>query len=405
MKAAKWFRRGALILSSSASSILVPLLGLIVSALVIRLYSQRVWGAFVQVLIIVQFAVHLVAWGNREFLLRAFSRAPAGAAARWRDSLLTRLLLFIGLTPAVLLINASGLVRFMIIFWAFGLILFDAFHVLVVYHKDFLRLVVIEAAAFGLTVVYLLLAHDSIDPDAMVGLFAAVTAIKTGYFFFHYRSYAWPLPAWESTRLDLKYFGMALPFFALGFSGMLNSRVDLYAVGLLLPPAELARYQVSINMFLYLQAIAAAMVTPFIKNLYRLEIASVRRFSRRLTMIGLGITAVGTPLIYLLLKFVYGFSFPFSYFAVGYAFVVPMYYTLPIIYTLYRMERQNLVLTINLVGIGLNLALNLVLVPVLGLIGALISTTIVRWSALAVYHERGKRIHQEYEYALEPPSS
>jgi hypothetical protein len=91
--AEKWQRRLALVAASGANSLLLPLLNPLVAFLVVRLASAELWGAFVEPLVIAQFAAHVIGWGNRDYLLRAFSRDPATWAPPG-GSLVTRLALF-----------------------------------------------------------------------------------------------------------------------------------------------------------------------------------------------------------------------------------------------------------------------------------------------------------------------
>jgi O-antigen/teichoic acid export membrane protein len=80
--------------------------------------------------------------------------------------------------------------------------------------------------------------------------------------------------------------------------------------------------------------------------------------------------------------------------------VIPIYYYLPIIYIMFRMNRQRLVLVANLTGIVINLLLNIILIPSLGLIGALLSTTVVRLIVLIFYHKQGKHFLMDKKFVV-----
>jgi len=86
-------RRASPVILNAANSLLIPLLSPIVSLAVVRLAGAGLWGDLVGVLIVVQLVAHVVAWGNKEYLLRQFSFSPAHAAHAWQSSLATRLLL------------------------------------------------------------------------------------------------------------------------------------------------------------------------------------------------------------------------------------------------------------------------------------------------------------------------
>jgi hypothetical protein len=88
-------KRVLIVAANSANSLLVPLLSPLFSFLVIRLASVSLWGDFVKVLVVAQLAAHVAGWGNKDYLLRQFSRSPAQIAAAWQTNLFTRLGLFV----------------------------------------------------------------------------------------------------------------------------------------------------------------------------------------------------------------------------------------------------------------------------------------------------------------------
>lgn len=71
------------------------------------------------------------------------------------------------------------------------------------------------------------------------------------------------------------------------------------------------------------------------------------------------------------------------------------YFNQPIIYALYKGDRQIVVLWVNIMAVLLNLALNFLLLPRWGLIGAIISTTAVRWLSSTVYYLQSAGLRQK----------
>jgi O-antigen/teichoic acid export membrane protein len=403
-----WFRKKNLrrvwsILTNSFNSLLVPLFNVIISAVVIRRYSASLWGEFIQVLIVVQFAVSIVAWGNKEYLLREFSRNPGQISRHWQSSLATRLLIATAVVIFFILTVYPRNLGALFIFWGLGQLLYQSMDVIIVYRKDFPFAALIEVLSFSGMLLTITLFSEGFSLKALVTLYAAVTITKALVLFIRYRRYTLSLPK-KNLRLtgliDVHYLRLAFPFFLLSFSGMLNSRIDLYTVRFFLSAEELARYQVLINMLLYIQALAAVILTPFLKNIYRMKHKSVHRISANLFRFGIFITVPGLLAISLILTQWYGFSFSYPYYILGFLFVVPIYYYLPIIYTLFRIERQGLVLGVNFLGIAINLLMNILLIPAIGLIGALVSTTMVRFMALIIYRVQKKRILSDEFLAL-----
>ncbi|HHG83874.1 MAG TPA: hypothetical protein ENJ82_03920, partial [Bacteroidetes bacterium] len=85
-----------------------PLINVLASWWVIQQGSETIWGEFVYPMIFAGLCLHVLSWGNREFLLRAFAVHSDKSGILWRQNLVSRgALLFIAL-PAVLLSGMSA---------------------------------------------------------------------------------------------------------------------------------------------------------------------------------------------------------------------------------------------------------------------------------------------------------
>jgi O-antigen/teichoic acid export membrane protein len=383
-------RRLLLVIANSLNSLLLPLFNVLISLWVVRLTSVELWGAFVELLIVAQLGAHVLAWGNKEYLLRAFSFDPAGAVRAWQSSVLTRLALFPAFALIVMLLNWSPAQTLLLVLWTLGLALCQSFEVLIVYRRAFVVSIWIEVGTIALLLAAITVLADRLTVDALLLVFACVTLGKAAALALAFRreSFAAEDSGLRWGRLDLSYFGAALPFFLLGFSGMLQSRVDLYSVSLFLPAREVGQYQVFINFLIYLQAIANFVLTPFVKSLYRLDYGAIRQTSVRLLGLGLLVVPLGLFGVDWVLSSVYAIDVPPLFLLLGGLYVLPTYFYLPAIYSLYKADRQNIVLWVNISGAALNLLLNLFLIPRMGASGALLATTLVQWFVLACYVNR-----------------
>jgi O-antigen/teichoic acid export membrane protein len=375
----KFQRRVGLIAINSLHKGLPMLLTPLVSLLVIRQASAAVWGTFVAVLITVQLGTHLVAWGNDTYLLREFSRYPAGMADAWQSSLRTRLALFVGLALLALLLypQAAG----WIILWGLALVLHQSCAVLVTYRRDFFLAAMVELAGSAAMLTAVFFAGQAITPDWLLQLFALTTLAKAAVLLLRY----WGMVAGGCGRFQPRYFLLALPFFLLGLGGMLNSRLDLYLIAFYFPAEEVGVYQVFSSFLLYIQALAGFILLPFVKTLYRLPYTAIRQVAR--VLLGLGCFIVPTAIIALafLLDRLYGIVLSPAFFWLGGLAALPIFYTSPIIYALYKAEKQVTVLQVNLVGILTTVILNLILLPGVGLIGAVITMVVMKWLVLFIY--------------------
>ncbi len=358
----------------------------LVSLLVIRQTSAAVWGEFVAWLILVQLAAHVVGWGNDAYLLRAFSRNPAHLAEAWQSSLQTRLLLFVPLAVLCALLYPHTAVWLILL--ALGLVLHQSCAVLVTYRRDFFWAAGVELAGLGVLVTAVVYTGKSMTAAWLLRLFTLTMLSKAALLLLRYRA----MVGGKHGRVDRRYFQLALPFFLLGFGGLLASRLDLYLVTLYFPPAEVGTYQVFSTFLLYIQALAGFMLLPFVKTIYRLPHATIQRVARSLLALGCLLVPAAMFFLFFLLTHLYAIFLPPLFFWLGGLAALPIFYFSPIIYALYKVEKQTTVLLVNVGGIGTAFALNLWLLPRIGLIGAVVAMLVMKWLTLFVYHWASRRL-------------
>jgi O-antigen/teichoic acid export membrane protein len=378
----KLIRRGATVIKNSVHSLSLPFFNIFLSYLVVRLGSVALWGAFVQVLILVQLAAHIVGWGNKEYLLRAFSLNPAQISQAWQRAFWSRLVLFLPLALLLLLSGAALPRALLLSLWCLALVVNQSHEVLVVYRRDFLTATLVEGIGVAVMTTVIFQAGADNSLDNLIRLFTLVNLGKAAVWLWWYRGET--MRGWYG-RFDGRYFRRAFPFFLLGFTGMLQSRVDLYCVNFFLAEKYIGQYQVFINLLIYAQSIALFIFTPFIKSVYRLPAGAILKLALRLFLFGLVLSLPLLALAHLALARLYGFHFSTSFLLAGGLFVIPIYLYLPVIYLLYKWERQTAVVGINLVGISANLILNIALLPSVGLIGAIIASAAAQWLMLGCY--------------------
>lgn len=393
-------RRARLVATHSLNGLLLPALNVLVSLSVIRLASADLWGSFVQVLIFVQLAVHVVAWGNKDNLLRAFSLRPTAIRESWQGSLLTRSVLLLGFGAVALAFGWSPQRVLLVGVWAAGLVVAQSADVLVVFRRAFGFSILVEAAATTFLLGAVAAMGPSLTLDRLFLLFAAASLFRATAFLLRFRRLV--LLGHDGRvrltgRPDTSHFRLGFPFFLLGLSGLLQSRIDLYSVSVLRPPEDVARYQVFINLVIYVQAVANFIVLPFAKNIYRLSWASTLKMARRLFLAGIPLVLLGMVGIDLIVTHLYRFEFGWPFLVLGGLCAWPAFFYIPIIHTLYRAHAQSTVVAINLGCLMVNLLLNLYFIPRLGIIGALLATTTAQWLTLALCFAGAWTVRGRYE--------
>jgi O-antigen/teichoic acid export membrane protein len=377
-------RLGAVVLHS-LQSLVLPIFNVLISLLVIRLASVTLWGEFVQLLIVVQLGAHIAGWGNKEYLLRAFSRRPQALAEQWQTAFFTRCWLLPTFAAVMALWGWPFGWLIGVWLWGIGLFVAQSLEVLVVYQRAFLFALLVELGVTAVIVGGLLWLGGDVSVGWLIALFAGGQLGKAAVYLLYWGRM---LLGGRFGRVAPAYFALAFPFFLLGLTGMVQSRVDLYSVSYFMSPAEVGQYQVLTGLLLYIQSLANFILLPFVKLIYRLEAAVIHKISLRLFLVGLLLVPPAVLLTGWLLRHVYQFDVSPLLLLVGGLHVLPIFYTLPIIYALYKADLQRQVLLVNAVNVALNLVLNIVWIPRWGLLGALLSTALTSWLTFLFYASR-----------------
>ncbi len=391
MNYSRLLKRLWLIVISSANTLVAPVLNIAVSLLVVRLSAVETWGSFVAVLIIVNLINHLLYWGNREFLLREYSKTPGSIAQIWQQNISSRSVL---LLPAFLVAGFLPLSSYGIlaaIGWIMAALLLQSFEALVIYSRRFTTSLFIEISGLALLLFGIFALQTDISSELLTFLFAATMAMKALLTILVFRRDILPNFTWAFSK---RHITAAVPFLILGLSGMLQSRTDLYLVTALMSGSETGFYQILINMLIYLQTIAAFILQPFLKNIFRLPQKALYKLTLRLTAAGMLIVAFAVPLLALFIRWLYQFDITNEHVILGMLFVLPIYVYLPLIYKHYKEERTTQVVIVNLLGIMANAVGTYLLIPSYGISGALAGSAVSQWLMAAAYLSselRGRR--------------
>jgi len=350
--------------------------------LIIRFTSVKLWGEFVQILIFVNLANHILYWGNREYLLKVFSKTPAKIQNNWQSSLVSRIPLLVLFVILTLLINFSVNVKVYILVWGFSLFIYRSFEVLIIYYKRFFFLLMIEIFGAGIFVICFLFINSNLDLESLILIFAFQVLLKSIWISIYFKK---DLLSKYVAKLNYNILLKAFPFFLVSISGMLHTRIDLYCVAYFLNEIEVGTYQVYINLFIYIQAFSAFILTPFLKDLYRLPSKIIEKISRTLFVIGLIIVVPALFFVHFILNIIYHLHVSLPYFIFGAIYILPAFYYAPKVYSLFNNNYQIKVVMVTCYGIFLNLILNIFLINQIGMLGAIISSATVQLLVLVAF--------------------
>lgn len=391
LNGAKIRRRLTLVSANSAHNLLLPVLNIFISLLVIRFASKELWGKFVYVLILVNFATHILHWGNKDYLLREFSFNPTAMGTLWQTSLLSRLPLLSLFIPVVVFLNFPLEIKLSLILWVFFAFIFQSFDVLIIFRHKFKTALFLDIIVLFILIICIIIFRNVLSRDFLILLFTMQFLVKMLCMGFLFNK---GLFGELVGRFNPAFLTMALPFFMVGFSGMLTSRMDLYCVAFFLSENEVGQYQVFMNLLLYLQGLASFIITPFIKYFYRFPANTIKKTVSLMAVVGIVINIPAIAAVYFVILYYYCFAFSADMFIIAYVFIIPVYFYIIKVQVLFRNYRQKIVVFLCLYYSVINLILNFFLIPIWGIKGALISSTMVQWLLLLSYSVIVKRLQK-----------
>lgn len=360
---------------SAALNLLPSLTNLLAAWMVVHFASDQVWGSFVSIQLFVGLALHVLSWGNRDFLMRIFSTASPDSAVAWKTVFFSRgALLFIAL-PVLLLAYPPQFAAIVLLWLLLGAFR-QSFDVVVTFRRDFTFGAMVELMAGIFTLGAIFLMRAQLGHDLLAIIFAASQGLRLVPFLFKYGREFLVGPA---PSIHFLYFQRALPFFLLGFASLLVGRMDLYCLAAMQSPqgivteATVGDYQIWTGLIVYLQSVAAFLVQPLIKYLYRLPLKSVWKLTGKMLLWGSCMIAAGLPVIWLLLTYWYRIEVNAAMYWLVIPYVLPVYAMAAPIFYLYRMQAQQFVLISNGAAMLINLAVGLVLIPRYGMVGAMVA--------------------------------
>jgi O-antigen/teichoic acid export membrane protein len=355
---------------ASAAQAVAPAASGVISLAAVRTAGVETWGGFLAAMVLVNLVAQVAAFGSREHLLRAFSRDPSGIRSAWQRNVAARAWLLLP-GPCVFLAAGWSLgATALLVAWLAGVFVTRSHDPVIAYRRAFTVGLAIELGATAATTAAILALGGSLTVEALIAIHAAVAVGRAGILAAWFGVAAVPrrLP-----RLDIPELRAGWRFFALTFSGAVQSRVDLYVVAALLPAAALGEYGVLTGFVAIGQSLAAAVLTPIVPALYRLPRSRVVRVAVRTVAFGVPVTLAGTGAIWLGLELLYGIDLPRLAVAAAAAAMLPCFLYTPLVYLRFRDGREDAVIAISLLGLVVSLVGTLALAPQLGIAGAMLA--------------------------------
>lgn len=355
-----------------------PAFNFIIVVLGVRFFGKENWGTLINIMLWVFFCSFILTWGNRDYLLRIYSNNPSKIYKAFFSNLLSRSLLI----PFTLLlfIFFSIEVATLSILLILVIFLYNSLNTLVVYYQKFKAQLIAEIIGFS-CLLFSIFYIDTFDLTLFLKIYTSVFIIKL-------IALSLQLNFWKETfqaTLSLNEFKQGFPFFILGLSGWLISKIDIYLVGFFLDNGQLSEYQLLITAFLMLQALAAFITIPFTKHIYRLPNHVVKKVKQKLYFVSIPLSISGGFIIWLIMEYFIKLSFSYTYYIVGVLIALPCFFYTINIMELLKCHKENKIIYFNFIGLLINSCLVLLLIKPYAILGVLISVCITQWAILLCY--------------------
>jgi len=371
--------------ATSLALTLAPTAGVVVSLVAVQAAGIGVWGTFIAAMAVVRLWAQVVNFGCRDFLVRAFSADPAGLADRWQRNLAARAWLLLPGPLLFVAVGSSPARTVVMSAWLVAIVVAQSHDPLITYRRAFGFGLAVELLATGLTVVGVLVIGPSLTADHLIAISATAAVARAVILSLRFGVLA---PAKVFRRPDLGELRASLPFFALTFSGAIQSRVDLYAVAALLPAAAVGEYALLTNFVLLVQSMAGALVAPQAPSLLRIGRGRVLLAAVRLLGLGVPLTVAGIGGTWIAMRILYDVTLETLPTAAAWLAMLPSYLYSPLVYLAFRDGRQRVVVAIALGATTVSLVGTLLLAPALGIGGAMLAAALAQL-AIAAGHVAG----------------
>ncbi len=373
----KYINRFKLVIGGSVFNLVTPFGNLLISVLFIRLTSQTFYGTIASLLILFDLAFNVISWGNKEFLLREFSKSPAQSNMLWSESILNRiplLILFLLLIPFFAESFREGI---FFLIWIVSRYVQRSYDVHIQFNKVFSWAAVIEMIGFSIVIAPVLFFKNSISRNQVIFSFAVSAAVKMMLTFFLFRKKA----AWSFNVpfSPFNYLVGLVPFLLLTLSGLFQSKADVYGVALYMLPSELAQYQVLSGFLGFALMIAHLLLFPFAKNMYRINKATMRKLKQKLFLNGILISAAAMFFIYVVMILIYRIEFPFVLYVLCFLYLIPAYLYVTYFYEYTKHNFQKHTVLFTMISGSVNFILCRYLIGVFGREGAMAAAVTSQW--------------------------
>ncbi|MFA9213074.1 MAG: hypothetical protein ACEQSR_04410 [Candidatus Methylacidiphilales bacterium] len=378
----KQFIRAANIFAHSSNLFLPNITNILTSAIIIRLLVPEWWGQITILQLYMYLGNQFCAWGNKDSLMKLFSENPSKKIFLWMESFSNRLFILIPVMIGTYFISNDLIAIFHLSSWIILRYFLQSFEAIILFSRKFVVSIFTEIIGLIIIVFGLVVFKDYLSFHDVLFIITISYLIKTIIQVVHFRTY---FNFEVSFKPNIKNLLPFLPFMMIGFSGVLQQKSDMISVAWLSSKIEIAQYQVFSSFLLFAQAIPALVIGPYVKNLYRLPISTYSKLQRLFTIYGFFISLASTLLIYIAIKIIYQFNFPYTIYVLGFLNGWFTYFYMLKIFLMFKKQKQKQVMIINAGTIVLNFIFCFVFIQLWGIQGGILAAAITQLFTYFIY--------------------
>ena len=355
-----------------------PALNFLIAIVGLKHFGKEDWGILIDILLWVYFILIITNWGNKEYLIRKYSREPSKVNYLFYSSVISRSPLLI-LSSLFLLFFPFNTAIISIVF-SISLYLYSSLDSIIIHRQRFGIQLITDVVGFLIIIcVIALLNQFSLNTILLTFIFS--TLIKTLILVINLELIKEKI----LFKFSIKEIQNYLPFFLIAFSGWLATKVDMYLVTLHLNKSDVTEYQLLNSSFLMINAGFAFIVTPFSKHIYRLSINNINKIKKKLNLLAIPYLLIATISIWFIMEKILQLDMNINYYYISaIKTIFPLFFIIDIM-ILNKKNQEQKVTYIIIIGLIINLILILLLINDYKIIGVLISTCISRFILLLIY--------------------
>lgn len=360
------------IIFSIAKGITAPILNFLILSYGILTFGKENWGEYISIVIWISLLAFVLNLGNKDYLIRKYSKEPSNVINHFINSFISRSLLIVISTLLFFFFNSE--IAIVAILTVFVLHTYNSFESLVVYYQKFGQQFFVEIIGFLIFIV-LLKFQNNFDLIMILKFYGLSIAVKSLLMFILFKP-------WDNKiKLNISFINLMnyWPFFVLGLSGMINSKIDLFLVNILLSKKDISIYQTVTTAFLILQSLSILITAPINKPIYRASSKTISRIKLIFSKIAIPITLIGSICIWVVLEQFLKLGLNWHFYLISFLASIPCFYYIVPVLSLFKSNNEKKVLYSNLSAAIINCLLSLILLKLIGLEGAFISACISQW--------------------------